>query len=159
VGFGVSGATAVILLAVLVAGGVAFGALSVAHETVTEASDAEAERLLEQRNTDVRFVGGSYNATTDVLLVEVENSGSVHLTVSGTDLLVDNRVEALTVTLVSPTGTVVASGDPATLSTDAWLPGEVVRFRVDGVTAPERVTVVAPRGVRISAAVADLEAL
>jgi flagellar protein FlaF len=159
VGFGVSGATAVILLAVLVAGGVAFGALSVAYETVSEAGDAEAERLLEQRNTDVRFVGGSYDAATDVLVVEVVNSGSVDLTVSGTDLLVDNRVENLTVTLVGATGTQIASGDPATLSTDAWLPGEVVRFRVDGVTDPGRVTVVVPRGVRISAAVTDLEAL
>jgi flagellar protein FlaF len=159
-GFGVSGATAVVFLAVLVAGSVAFSAFTVASETVTEANAADSERLLDQRNTAIQFVGATNDTTAGELTVDVENTGSIELTVSGTDLLVDNRAAtSTTVTLFSGTGTVVDSGDPATLSTDAWLPGETLRFTVSGVSDPQRVTVVAPRGVRISGTVSDLEAL
>ena len=136
-GLGVSGASAIILLGLLIAGVSMYSATDVAVERVSEARDDDGERLLERRNTNIAVENATYVNATETLSTAVENTGSTTLSVSGTTILVDNSYRSMDNATVDG-----ASG------TDLWEPGEVLRLNTsEGPSAPSRVTITTENGV------------
>lgn len=135
-GFSVSGATVVLFLGMVVSLGIAYSGAFNAFEQVDDAYHDDADRLLEQKNTAIEVANVSWNGT-DRLTVEVENTGSTSLSVSDTDLLVDNAYQETFVTRT-------VGGNP---DTDLWLPGETLTLTVTADQEPTRVKVVTETGV------------
>jgi flagellar protein FlaF len=137
-GFSVSASTALIFLALLIASGTLYTDLSNSAEIVTDARDERQERLLDRDNTEIKIVSAQYSNSTGALVVKVENTGLTTLSVTATNLLVDNSY-------VSIDKVTAVEGDD---STDIWAPKETLRINA-GVydSAPESVKVVTEYGV------------
>lgn len=144
-GFGVSGASAIIFLGLLIAGVTMYSAADHTVERLSEASDDEGERVLDRRNTAINVTNATYVGATQNLTVAVENTGSTTLSVNGTTILVNNSHR--------PMENATVDGIAAT---DLWAPGEVLRLNTsEGATAPSRVTIVTENGVSQSVAVTE----
>ena len=145
-GFSVSAATAVIFAGLFLALGIFYPAMVNSYERVQAADADQADRALEQANTDIRLDdtstsggGGGINS----LQVTLTNNGSTSLTVSETDLLING-----TYIQRSELGTEV-DGDS---TTDLWLPGETLDITYDpsGTFSADRIRVVTEHGVAVS---------
>jgi flagellar protein FlaF len=134
-GFGVSGASAIIFLGLLIGAVTMYSAVDVTAERLDEAHDDDQERLLDQRNTDIEITAAAYNATLTELTVTVDNKGTTMLSVNETTLLVDNEHRSLVNATVDQ--------DP---DTDLWAPGQTLTVTVTA-DAPSRVKVVTGNGV------------
>jgi flagellar protein FlaF len=134
-GFGVSGATAIIFLGLFIAAGTMVTTTSTTLEEVDEAREDRQERLLDRGNTEIAFESTVYNTTTGTLNLSVANEGATTLSVNGTTLLVDNQYE--------PTSTARVDG---IASTDLWEPGETMTLNLT-VEQPTRVKIVTEQGV------------
>ncbi len=136
-GFGVSGASAVIFLGLFIAAGTLYATTSTTAELVSDASHDDRERLLDRRNTALNVTEAVYDTSEDTLNVTVENTGTHTLSVNDTTVLVDNEyvsTENATVEGVS--------------GTDLWEPGQTLELTLTNVTsAPDRVKVVTETGV------------
>lgn len=127
----------ILFLGVLVSASVLVPAAEHAFEEVSDARDGRSERLLDRRNSGVGVANVTCDEGDATLNVSVNNTGSVTLAVSETDVLVDGTLR---------------TGDAATVGGVAdrslWLPGETLTVTVSGVAcAPDRVKVVAGTGV------------
>jgi flagellar protein FlaF len=138
-GFASSGAAAVLFVGLLVGASVLLPTLQETRERTTEAQEEKHERLLDRRNSDVSTVAVEYNATTDRLTVEVENTGSTTLTVADVDVLVDG---------------VYRSDADLDVGGEAgrrlWHPGERLTATVPTATRPDRVKVVTGTGIALT---------
>lgn len=141
-GFSVSGASAVILVGLLVSAATLYPAVDRGAERRTAAVDAREERSLARQNTAVAVAGATHDPGNDTLTVAVENTGATTLSVPAVDLLVDG-------TYAAP-GTAAVDGD---VGTDLWAPGETLTLSVAATTAPDRVKVVTGPGVAVTATV------
>lgn len=134
-GFGVSGATAIVFLGLFIAAGTMFTTTATTFEQVDEARDDRQEQLLDRRNTAIAVTSAVYNNTTNTLNLSVVNEGSTTLSVNGTTVLVDNEY--------TPTASARVDG---TAATDLWEPGETMTLNVS-MAEPTRVKVVTEYGV------------
>lgn len=134
-GFGVSGATAIIFLGLFIAAGTLVTTTSTTLEDIDEARDDRQERLLDRRNTAIAVESAVYNTTTGTLNLSVANEGSTTLSVNGTTVLVDNQYES--------TATAQVDGIAAT---DLWEPGETMTLNLT-LAEPTRVKVVTEQGI------------
>ena len=134
-GFGVSGATAIIFLGLFIAAGTMFTTTSATVEQIGEAEDDRQEQLLDRRNTEIAVTSAVYNNSTSTLNLSVSNGGSTTLSVNGTTVLVDNGYRS--------TATARVEGNAAT---DLWEPGETMTLNVS-TAEPTRVKVVTEYGV------------
>ena len=141
-GFSVSGATAIILLAGVLAFGMAFTAGTNSFDVVSDAQDDQSDRLLDQQNSAVDVTSVTFNDTAGELEVTVENDGSIELSVERTTLVVDGELQS---------ASIVETRVEGETDTDVWLPGETLTFVVDADSDADRVKVTAETGV------ADLE--
>lgn len=141
-GFSVSGSAAIVFIAAFVSVGMLYTAAYNGYEDVTAAEDNHADRLLEQRNTDVSVVKTAYNTSgNENFTVEVLNEGSTTLSVSETDVVLDGVYKS----------TWLASNVSGSTTTDVWAPGETLNVTVDGgSTAPSRVKVVTGTGMSVT---------
>lgn len=140
-GFSVSGSAAIVFIAAFVSVGILYSGAYNGYEDVTAAQENQADRMLDQRNTDIMIATTSYNGTNDSLTVEVLNEGSTTLTVSKTDVVVDGVYQ-------SPWA---ASNVSGVTGTDVWAPGETLNVTLDGFAAePGRVKVVTGTGVSVT---------
>lgn len=122
-GFSVSGATAIIFLGAIIAFGSMYPAAVDSAEQVSEAQAKQSDRLLDQQNSEVTILSGSYNSSTDTLTAEVANNGTTALAVGDVDVLVNGTYrEDATVDVVGNAGSKL------------WLPGETVEVTVTPVT-------------------------
>jgi len=139
-GFSVSASTAVIFAGLFLALGMFYPAMANSYERVQAADANQADRALEQANTDIRLDDASKGGGgSDPLEVTLTNTGSTSLTVSETDLLVD--------------GTYIQRSELDTDSTtDLWLPGETldITYNPSGSFSADRVRVVTEHGVTVS---------
>jgi flagellar protein FlaF len=140
-GFSVSGATAVVLVGLLVCAATLYPAADRYAERRADAVEAADERALDRRNTVLGSVTATYDPANDTLSVAVENAGAHTLAVSAVDLLVDGRY-------ASYDASVAGAG-----STDVWAPGETVTLTRTAEGAPGRVKVVTGPGVAATATV------
>jgi flagellar protein FlaF len=127
---------AVLFVGVLIAISTAYPMLTGANERVQTAVDDRGDRSLSQRNTDIELGNVTYNATTDALVVRVNNTGSRTLSVADTDVLVDGTYRQGYATSVDGDG-----------SRTIWMPGETLRIEVSTSTRPDRVKVVTEFGI------------
>jgi flagellar protein FlaF len=141
-GFSVSGSAAILFIAAFVSVGILYSAAFNGYERVQDADDAQAEQVLERRNTAISFGNVTYNGSAGTMTVNVTNDGATSLSVAGTDVLVDGVYK-------SPDNYVSVSvnGDTAT---DVWLPGETLSVTVNTSGAPSRVKVVTAPGVTVA---------
>ena len=143
-GFSVSAATAVIFAGLFLALGIFYPAMVNSYERVQAADADQADRALEQANTDIQLADATDGGNQ--LDVTLTNNGSTSLTVSETDVLVDGSYIQR-----SELGTTV-DGDG---STDLWLPGETleITYNPGGPFNGNRVRVVTEHGVAVSGAI------
>ncbi|WP_227133250.1 flagellin [Halorubellus salinus] len=135
-GFSTSGSMAVLFVGVLIAISTAYPMMSAANERVQTAVDDRGDRAVSQRNSDIELGNVTYNATTDALVVRVNNTGSRTLSVADTDVLVDGAYRQGYATSVAGDGT-----------RTIWVPGETLRIEVSTSTRPDRVKVVTEFGI------------
>jgi flagellar protein FlaF len=135
-GFSTSGSMAILFVGVLVAISTAYPMMSAANERVQTAVDDRGDRSLSQRNSDIELANVTYNETTDVLVVRVNNTGSRALSVDDTDVLVDGQFQQGYATSVDGDG-----------SRSIWAPGETLRVELSTSTRPGRVKVVTEFGI------------
>jgi Putative archaeal flagellar protein F len=143
-GFSVSASTAVIFAGLFLALGMFYPAMANSYERVQAADANQADRALEQANTDIRLDDASKGGGgSDPLEVTLTNTGSTSLTVSETDLLVDG-----TYIQRSELDTEVDTDS----TTDLWLPGETldITYNPSGSFSADRVRVVTEHGVTVS---------
>jgi flagellar protein FlaF len=136
-GFSVSGSAAIIFAGMFIAFGVFYSASSNTIEEVTDARGDWQDQTLAQQNTDVDIAEATYNASTESLVVTVDNHGSTTLSVAETDLLVDNAYQT---TFQNRS----VDGDT---TTDLWTPGTRLTYNVSMASQPDRVKVVTGTGV------------
>ncbi len=134
-GFGVSGASAIIFLGLLIGAVTMYSAVDATAERLDEAHDDDQERLLDQRNTDIEITVPAYNETLSELTVTVDNRGTTMLSVNETTLLVDNEYRSLADATVD-----------GNAQTDLWGPGQTLTVTVTA-NSPSRVKVVTGNGV------------
>ena len=137
-GFSVSGSAAIIFVAAFIGFGMFYSATANGFEQVTDAREDQQDRLLEQQNTGISIISATWNSDgNDELVVAVNNTGSTTLSVSDTDLLVDNDYQAGFETTVDGDG-----------STDVWAPGTQLTITVTSLDSrPDRVKVIAENGI------------
>ena len=143
-GFSTSGATAILLIGVLVAVSVAYPTLQAAQDLRQDAIEDRDDRALETHNTAI----DDAEATVDggELTVTARNDGTTSLSAADTTLLVDGTIP--------DDRDVEVDGEP---DRELWLPEEALRLTVDESALPddepERVKLVTERGVAITEAV------
>ncbi|SDK85104.1 flagellin [Natronorubrum texcoconense] len=155
-GFSTSGATAVLLVGLLVAVGIAYPVLQGAQEARLTAIDDRDDRALDLRNSDIELEEATYDISSDdeggddedengddeyTLMVNVTNTGSTTLSVPATDLLVDG--------IYQPVGEDETDVD-GTAGRDLWQPGETLTFTVEldeSDDPPKRVKIVTEHGI------------
>lgn len=136
-GFGTSGAVAVVFVGLLIAVGIAYPTLEAANDRRSTAIDDRDRRALDVKNTDIDLTDAAYNATgADELTVNVTNTGSTTLSVDETDLLVDGVYQESYETTVDNES-----------ARSLWQPGERLTMTVSLASAPNRVKVVTENGV------------
>lgn len=131
---GVSGATAVLFVAMLVCVGTVAPTVERAGERIVEARDRGADADLHRQNTDVRLANVSYDGAERTLAVAVENVGAATLRVDAVDLLLDGVYVPRTATVGGANRTV-------------WTSGETLRLTASNVSRPDRIKVVTGPGV------------
>ena len=136
-GFGVSGATAIIFIGLLVGSVTLYTAADASFEKVEEATSERGERLLERGNVAINITLAQFEANQGITL-RVENTGTEPLSVNGTTVLVNNSYRSTAgATVLGTTGT----------HTDLWMPGEVLEVTYGDQYAPTRLTVATAYGV------------
>lgn len=136
-GFSVSGATAILFAAMLIAFGMWHSAATDGFERVSAAEQFRADDALAEENTAIELTTARYVSGT--LVVKAKNTGATALSLNRTDIVVDNEYK---------TGWQGdAEIDDQNLATDMWLPGETFNATFSEGTQPNRVTVATERGV------------
>ena len=139
-GFSVSAATAVIFAGLFLALGIFYPAMANSYERVQAADADQADRALEQANSDIQIdsVGGS--------TIDVVNEGSTTLPVNETDLVIDGEYQER-----STVATDIDGDD----TTGLWLPGETLTLDPSGgsLNNVDQVRVVTEHGVSASTVV------
>jgi len=145
-GFGASGATAIIFLGLLVGSVTLYTTADATLEQVDEAADQRGERLLDRRNVAINVTEATYEANQGTT-IRVENTGSEELSVNETTVLVNNSYRS------TADATVVGAGGTPT---DLWMPGETLELNYTDQYAPNRVTVATEYGVTESRNVTEV---
>jgi flagellar protein FlaF len=136
-GFSVSGSAAIVFAGMFVAFGMFYTATANTAEQVSEANADWQDGALAQQNTAIEITSATHYVGNDSLVIRVNNTGAVGLSVEETDLLVDNEYQ----TAFSERS---VEGDA---STSLWLPGQTLRYNVSTASQPSRVKLVTETGV------------
>ncbi|MDG5820900.1 flagellin [Natronococcus sp. A-GB7] len=142
-GFSTSGATAIILVGVLVAVSVAYPALQSAQDLRQNAIEDRDNRALEVQNAAVELEDVEH--ADGELTVTARNDGSTSLSAADTTLLVDGTIP--------DDRDLEVDGEP---DRELWLPEEELTITVDDSDLPDdpdRVKLVTERGVATTEAV------
>ncbi|WP_394738987.1 flagellin [Natronococcus roseus] len=142
-GFSTSGATAILLIGVLVAVSVAYPTLQAAQDLRQDAIEDRDDRVLETHNTAIDDV--EITSEDGELMVTARNDGSTSLSAADTTLLVDGAIP--------DDRDVEVDGEP---DQELWLPEEELTITVDDSALPddpERIKLVTEHGVATTEAV------
>lgn len=104
--------------------------LDQALEDLKDARESVIEEMTNLRNTGISIGSASYNNTTSVLNLTLENDGSNVITLSEVDVLLN--------------GTLISTG---LTSLDYFYPGQEKRLSLNNVTDPRSVKVIGPWGI------------
>ena len=140
-GFSVSGATAIILIALLVSAATLVPAVQDAANAQRTGVEARDDRMLNQQNTQIEVTEAVYDSESTELTVRVENTGTTTLDADMTDLLVDGSYT---------TADTAVDGDAGRT---LWTPGSELRFEHTATSQPDRIVVVTEHDIRAATAV------
>ena len=143
-GFSVSGAAAIIFISIFLAFGVWFTAASNSFDMVTDAQDDRADRSLTAENTNLSAVDAVYDTETEILTINVTNTGTTELSLSETDLLVDGEY------IAEWQADAAVAGNS---ETDLWLSNEQLTITLERDSEPSTVKLVTVSGVHTQTAV------
>jgi flagellar protein FlaF len=139
-GFSVSAATAVIFAGLFLALGIFYPAMANSYERVQTADANQADRALEQANSDIRI--STVRTTGSDQTIDVVNEGSTTLPVNKTDLVIDGAYQER-----STVATDIDGDD----TTGLWLPGETLTLDPDtGLGGVDQIRIVTEHGVAAS---------
>lgn len=147
-GFSVSGAVALVTIGLIVTAGMVYGT---AFDEMSEFASIRQETgddLLRRQNTEIDIT--DISLTEDLanelatVIVDVENNGSVALSMNGTDILIDNEY----IQQDSSDVLIEIEGDS---SRETWEPGETLHIEVTKskylTDNPDRVKIITETGV------------
>jgi flagellar protein FlaF len=93
-GFSVSGATALILIALLLSFGAVYTATTGTFGEIRDAQVDQSDRNVETLNTDIEIESAIYNGSGNYnLVITVNNTGATTLELNNTDLLIDGDLQ------------------------------------------------------------------
>ncbi|TQQ80480.1 flagellin [Halonotius roseus] len=139
-GFSVSAATAVIFAGLFLALGIFYPAMVNSYERVQAADADQADRALDQANSDIQI--STVSTTGGNSAVDVVNQGSTALSINETDLVINGAYQER-----STVGTDI-DGDS---TTGLWLPGETLTLDPSvSLTNGDDIRVVTEHGVSAS---------
>lgn len=144
-GFSVSGATALLLIAFLLSFGAFYTASTGAFSEVQNAQTDQTDRTLETINTEIQIDNATYNESGNGnLAINVTNTGASTLQLNDTSLLIDGEY-------------VDNWQDGAAIGGDSnsylWLPQETTEISVSRDPDPQRVKIVTEYGVAATSTV------
>jgi flagellar protein FlaF len=137
-GIGTSAATIILLIGVLISASVLVPAVANVVDDVNDARQASDDRQLEQKNADFAITSQSRNDRVffpDELTLTLENTGTIALSVSEINVLVDGE-------LVDPE-IIEVDGRPGS---DVWTPGATLTVELLIQDDTDRVVVVIETG-------------
>lgn len=147
-GFSVSGAVALLAIGLIVTAGMVYGTAFDELGTFASIREENGDDLLRRQNTAINIT--NISLTEDVsqelatVTVDVENEGSVALSVNGTDILIDNEY----IQQNSSDVLIEVEGDS---SRDTWEPGETLHIEVTKAkyftSNPDRIKIITETGV------------
>ena len=138
-GFSVSAATAVIFAGLFLALGIFYPAMVNSYERVQAADADQADRALDQANSDIQISTVSTGANG---AVDVVNQGSTALPVNETDLVINGAYQER-----STVSTDIDDDD----TTGLWLPSETLTLEPStSLTNGDQIRVVTEHGVSAS---------
>lgn len=138
-GFSVSAATAVIFAGLFLALGIFYPAMVNSYERVQAADADQADRALDQANSDIQISTVSTGANG---AVDVVNQGSTALPVNETDLVINGAYQER-----STVSTDIDGDD----TTGLWLPGETLTLEPStDLNNGDQIRVVTEHGVSAS---------
>lgn len=147
-GFSVSGATAVILVAFLISFGAFYTAATGTFDQIQDAQTEQTETNIDVINTDIEIGSAVYNSTEDELVILANNTGATTVELENTDLLVDGEL-------------VDDWRDDAEVDGESertlWLPQQTLEITIDSEEEPERVKLVTEHGIAATATVEVVE--
>ena len=130
-GFSVSIAVSIFLVGFLILSSVAYTSLSNSMGLVSDGRKEQNDRMRDVLQTDINITNVSYGAGT--IRVRVENTGSIVLDASKTDLLINGTFQTENISL-SPT--------------KVWIPEKTLNITVTGALGnPSRVKVISENGI------------
>lgn len=144
-GFSVSGATALLFVAFLIAFGVFYGATTGAVEQVQDAQIEKTDATIDTLNTEIRIDNATYNESDgNDLVVVANNTGATTLDINSTDLLVDGEYI---------TDWQAAAEINGSSGSNLWLPQQGLVITVGLSEEPSRVKIVTEHSIAATATV------
>jgi len=139
-GFSVSAATAVIFAGLFLALGIFYPAMVNSYERVQAADADQADRALDQANSDIQISDVSTTGGSNT--IDVVNQGSTALPVNKTDLVINGAYQERST---------VATDIDGDSTTGLWLPGETLTLDPSvSLTNGDQIRVVTEHGVSAS---------
>jgi archaellum component FlaF (FlaF/FlaG flagellin family) len=129
-GTGSAVAVAILLIGLLAGLMLAQPSFDRALDDLKGARESVVEEMTNLQNTGISITSVIHNSTTSVLNLTVENDGSIVITMSDVDILLN--------------GTYISTG---MTSLDYFYPGQDLTFSLTNITDPRSIKVVGPWGI------------
>ena len=142
-GFSVSGATALLLVAFLISFGAFYSASMGTFGEIRDAQVDQTDRTIDTINTDIEIGSATYNQTETDLIVVANNTGASTLKLNNTDLLIDGELET------GWQASATVNGTDANL----WVSQQTLEITVSKDTEPGRIKLVTEYGIAATATV------
>lgn len=147
-GFSVSGATALILVALLVSFGAFYSASMGTFGEIRDAQVDQSDRNVDTINTDIEIGSAKYNESgNNDLVIVANNTGASTLELNNTDLLIDGELNT------SWRDTATING---TENANLWIPQYTLEITIDRDQSdpdPQRVKIVTEYSIAATATV------
>jgi archaellum component FlaF (FlaF/FlaG flagellin family) len=135
-GFGVSGATGILLVGAVIHLGVLSASYFSLEHTVQAASRVADMHAVALRQGNLQIDNHSYDGGSQVLRVNVTNTGSVTFNASRADLVLDGDVQTSAITSLKV----------GNATTSVWAPATRLEITATAAQDPVAIIVVAPTG-------------
>jgi len=128
-------ASAILLVAMVIAVSIIFSTLSANYEMLKEAENVKNKIEYEQLHTTINIENVTYNSGT--VIINATNEGSTVIETDKIDVLINGELYTANITSTSVNGTNVT----------IWIPEETLRIEVNSAVSPSRVKLVTDNGV------------
>lgn len=128
-------ASAILLVAMVIAASMIFSTLSANYEMLKEAENTKNKIEYEQLHTTITIDNVTYSSGT--VVINATNEGSTVIETDKIDVLINGELYTSNITSTSVDG----------VNVTLWMPDEILRIEVSSAVSPSRVKLVAHNGV------------